>query len=151
MYIQLMKYTNIHNLHTHLCGERLFVDLCTGRRRCIGSLNWSLNCKSLSTKEPLIIGLFCGRWPIKTESIFPSASVAAELASVAAELASVYLLMMRTYKWWGKEGYAKKKEKKESLVSICLLYVFCIFIDPWYVCTNDEMNRHRNKQKTEGL
>ena len=34
----------------------------TGWRRCIGCL---VSCTSLSAKEPLILGLFCGKWPIK--------------------------------------------------------------------------------------
>ena len=36
--------------------------LYIGWRKCIGCL---IRCRSLFAKEPLIIGLFCGKWPVK--------------------------------------------------------------------------------------
>ena len=51
-------------------------DVCTpphtGWRRLIGCLELQVILRSLSAKEPLIIGLFCGKWPYKDKASYAS-------------------------------------------------------------------------------
>jgi len=62
--------------------------LCTGWRRCIGCLELHI----FPAKEPLIIQLFCGRWPITIRGV-------CVCVCVLWVFATLYLCVSPTYEW----------------------------------------------------
>jgi len=62
IYAYIHVYIHTHILvYKHSCMHVCILDECTGWRRLIGFLKLRV----ISAKEPLIIGLFCGKWPVK--------------------------------------------------------------------------------------
>ena len=55
-----LHYTTTHCNTSEALQHNVF-QCALGWRRCMNALN----CRSLFAKEPLIIGLFCGKWPMK--------------------------------------------------------------------------------------